>query len=317
MRRLSIRALMALSGVALLLLYLSAALVGYRVLGVLWAHRPNPIRVVLYFVIVTVVVGVVSYRLGTAGLLAELEAAELTDDDAPWLHRRIERMCAELGIDPPTLYLARMDAPNALALGAPHGGAVVLDDGLFRLLTVEELEAVIAHELAHLEFNDGLIQTVGYTAVRTVSGLLYLALLPFGLLVGGIARALALLRGAPPRPLFAHFNAVRFRLMALVVVLLFGLTLVLRAHSRRREFAADDRAVEVTGNPIALARALVKIERATTPGWGLLSPLYIHGDEEGSLSRLLATHPPMRDRVERLLDRAETNARIRRRHRRA
>jgi len=317
MRRLSIRALMALSGLALLLLYLSAAVVGYRLLLVIWAQRPDPMRVALYFVVVTVVVGVVSYRFGTAGLLTELDAAELTDVDAPWLHRQVELMCAELEIGRPTLYLARMDAPNALALGTTHGGAVVLDYGLFQLLTVEELEAVIAHELAHLESNDGLVQTVGYTAVRTASGLLYLALLPVGFLVGGIARALALLRGDHPGPFFAHLNAVRFRLIALVVVLLSGLTLALRAHSRRREFAADDRAVELTGNPIALARALVKIERATTPGWGLLSPLYIHGDEEGSLSRLLATHPPMRDRVERLLDRADSLSGTRRRHRRS
>ena len=317
MRRLSIRALMALSGVSLLLLYLTAAVVGYRVLLVVWAQRPDPVRVALYFVVATVVFGVVSYRLGTAGLLGELDATELTDVDAPWLHRQVELMCAELEIDRPTLYLARMDAPNALALGTTHSGAIVLDYRLFRLLTVDELEAVIAHELAHLEFNDGLVQTVGYTAVRTASGLLYLVLLPFGLLVGGVVRVLALLRGQPPRPFFAHLNAVRFRLIAFVVVLLSGLTLALRAHSRRREFAADDRAVELTGKPIALARALAKIERATTPGWGVLSPLYIHGDEEGSLSRLLATHPPIRDRVERLLDRADARGSRRRRHRRA
>ncbi|MDR9429871.1 MAG: M48 family metalloprotease [Natronomonas sp.] len=85
-----------------------------------------------------------------------------------------------------------------------------------------------------------------------------------------------------------------------VVILLFALTLTLRAHSRRRECAADDRPVDATADLIALARALVKIQWAATPGRRIRSSLYVHGDEEGMLSRLLATHSPMAERTERL-----------------
>ena len=89
-----------------------------------------------------------------------------------------------------------------------------------------------------------------------------------------------------------------------VTLLALGLTLLIRAHSRRREYAADDRAVELTGKPLALARGLRKIERATEPEQGLLSTLYVQGDQDGVLSRLLSTHPSMDDRIARLLERA-------------
>lgn len=311
MGRLRLRFLMALTGVTLLVVYLLAALAGYQLLAVVWQYRPDPVRAVAYFVVATLVIGYLSYRLGTTALLSELDTRELTEADAPWLYARIDAIRENITVGDVTVYAARMDAPNALALGTAGGGALVLDYGLFKILTAEELEAVVAHELAHLESRDGLLQTLGYTLVRTVGGVLYLALLPVGLLVGGILRALAWLRGETPRPFSVHLAVVQFRVIQFVILLLFAVTLALRAHSRRREFAADDRAVEATGKPIALARALVKIERAASPAWGTLSPLYIHGDEGGLLTRLLATHPRMEARIERLVRKANRGGRRR------
>jgi heat shock protein HtpX len=305
MRRLSSRLLMAVVGLSLLCFYLLIAAAGYQLLLVLWEQRPDPLRIGLYFLLATLVFGYLSYRLGTAGLLRELDTTEVPRDDAPWLHARIEDLCVEIDVSDVTLHVARMEAPNALAVGTARGGALVLDAGLFRLLSADELEAVIAHELAHLESRDGLIQTLGYTLIRTVGGVLYCVLLPVAFVVGGVLRALSWLRGDQPRPLRDHVVIVQFRVVQVIILVLFALTLVLRAHSRRRESRADDRAVEATGNPIALARALVKIERAATPGWGILSPLYIHGDQEGLLTRLLATHPAMDERVERLVRMAD------------
>ncbi|MFO7926058.1 MAG: M48 family metallopeptidase [Halobacteriota archaeon] len=304
MRRLPLRILMGLAGLGLVLMYALVAVVGYSVLGSLVEIPLNPVRIAVYFVVVTTVVGYLSYRLGTAGVLRDLDVVAIERFDAAGLYARLDRISSSFDVDGVTLYAARMGEPNALAVGAARGGAVVIDVGLLRLLSTAELEAIIAHELAHLENRDGLIQTLGYTMVRTIGGMFYLVLLPIGLLVGGIVRASAWLRGEYPRPLAAHFATIQWRVAQAVVVLLFALTLALRAHSRRREYAADDRAVEATGDPIALARALVKIKRAATPRWGLLSPLYVHGDEEGILSRLLATHPPMDERIERLVRRA-------------
>jgi heat shock protein HtpX len=88
-------------------------------------------------------------------------------------------------------------------------------------------------------------------------------------------------------------------------VVLFALTVALRAHSRRRGYRADTRPVAATGDPVSLACALVMIERVATPKWSLLSPLYLNDDEAGTLRRLLATHPPLDGRVERRVGRAD------------
>ncbi len=314
MGRLLLRLLMAASGLSLLGLYGLVAIASYGFLVSVFPDRPDPIRLAVYFSLVTLTVGYLSYRLGTAGLLRDLDAVELTPEGAPGLYARLDRIAPAFDVEGVTLYAARMEAPNALAIGTARGGAVVLEVSLFRLLTPSELETIIAHELSHLEGRDGLIQTLGYTAVRTAGGVCYLVLLPIGVLVGGLFRAVSLLRGRSPRPFLEHLAVVQWRVAQVVIVALFAVTLLSRAHSRRREYAADDRAVEATGNPIALARALVKIQRASTPGWGSLAPLYVYGDQEGLLTRLLATHPPMDERIRRLIRRAnEPNAGRRRR----
>jgi heat shock protein HtpX len=296
---------MALAGVVVLVLYATAAFIVYRGLLALWARRPAPVTTVAVVLGLALALGYVSYRGGVVALRRELDPVELPRARAPDLYRRVDAMADEMGLDPPTLAVGRMGAPNALALGGPRNGMVVVDLSLFRLLDGPELEAIIAHELAHLETRDGLVKTLGHSLVRTVTGLVTVALLPLVILAVGVARALAYLRGESPREITAA--AVRAHAIATagVLVLLFVFTLALRAYSRRRELAADDRAAEVAGQPVALARALAHIDRAARPAEGLLSDLVIHGDEEGPLTRLLATHPPMSTRIERLLERSK------------
>jgi heat shock protein HtpX len=134
-------------------------------------------------------------------------------------------------------------------------------------------------------------------------------LFPLLLVVIGGARAIAWMRGRPnewsrsPLLLVYDWASIGITFLAIAV------TLLIRAHSRRREYAADDRAVTVTENPLALARALHKIQRATDHKHGMLSPLYVRGDETGRLTRLLSTHPPMDDRIERLLQQSNSSTR--------
>jgi heat shock protein HtpX len=291
---------MAVAGVAVFLLYAAGAWFVYRALLYVWAQRPDPVTTVLAVLGLTLAFGVMSYRGGQAALRREIDARGVPRERAPGLYRRVEAMADEMGIEAPTLSVARMGQPNALALGGPRGGDVVLDVGLFRLLTEAELEAIIAHELAHLETNDGLVKTLGSSLVRTVTGLVLLALLPLVILATGFGRGVAYLRGASPAGITEQTAVARSYAVSGVVVVLFVFTLALRAYSRRRELAADDRAAAVTGQPVALARALAKVDRAAGPAEGLLSNLVIHGDEAGTLTRLLATHPPMDDRVRRL-----------------
>lgn len=303
MRR-GVRVLMFLVGLALLAFYLAAAVVGYRILLVLWAARPDPLTAVVVVVAMAVLFGVLSYRYGTARLLAGLDARDLPRERAPDLHRRLDRVADEMDVARPRLVVGRLRAPNALALGGRGAGVVVVDRSLFHLLDGPAFEAILAHELAHLESNDALVQTVAYSALRTVVSLVLLPLVPLVVLSAGLARAVAWMSGRPLEWDRTPLGRLQYRVGQAVALLLVLLTAVVRAHSRRREYAADDRAVEVTGDPLALARALRRIERASQPGWGLLSPLYVEGDEDGTLARLLATHPPMDERIARLVERA-------------
>jgi heat shock protein HtpX len=304
-RTIGTRLLLAVTGVAMLVVYVATALVGYRFLLALWARRPDPVCTALVVVAVSLSLGYASYRVGTARIIHALDAVELPRDASPRFHDRVGALAAEMAVEPPALLVGNLGSPNALALGGPGNGRVVLDVTLFRLLGPDELSAVVAHEMAHIAARDSLTKTLGYSLVQTAGGLLALVFLPVALLLGGVARAASYLRGDHPVAADRVARGVVAAVASLGTVLLLGLVLPLQAYARRREFAADERAAAVTGRPLALARGLARIERAATPE-GPFSSLYIHGDEEVRLTRLLASHPPMAERIERLVDSAGT-----------
>lgn len=305
------RLLMWIVGVSLLAIYASAAVIAYQFLRILLTDPPSLPTTVFVLVVVTLAAGYLSYRFGTRQLLAGLDGRELHAREAPRFFERLDALSSRMTVDRPRVFVAKLGAPNAFALGGVRSGILVVDASLFRLLSPAEREAILAHELAHLETHDAFVQTLAYSAMRTVVGLLLVPLLPLLLLVTGIARAAAWMRGQPGEWSRNPVLLVYAWLSLGVTVLGIAITALIRAHSRRREYAADDRAVAITGDPLALARALRKIERATERERGLLSTLYVSGDEEGVLTRLLSTHPPMDDRVERLLARTEQARRVR------
>lgn len=282
---------MVLVGLLVFAAYAGAAAVAFWGLVSVLRADVSLASAALAVALVTLVFGVASYRFGTRQALNQLQARPLAPETSPEVYRRLDRLTAEMDAGRPTVYVARMPMPNAISLGG-RGGAVVFDRSLFRILRPDEFESVLAHELAHLESRDSLVQTLAYSVARTLVGLFAVVLLPVSLLAAGLRRFLAWARG---RPLDGRSGA---RVGSLVVVVLVALTLVVRAHSRSREFAADERAVEVTRDPLALASALRKIERASQPAAGILSPFYVHTDEEDA--RWFNTHPSMDERVQRL-----------------
>lgn len=304
MRRVALRTLMVLVGLLLLAAYAGVAYLGYRLLAAVWLARADLLAFVLWTISLTALFGYLSYRFGTDQLLARANAAELPRRRAPQLHARFDRLCEAMDAGRPRLLVGRMAAPNAMAVGGVRDGTIVLDRSLIRLLSLDELEALLAHELAHLERRDSLIQTLAFSAGQSLVWLVVALALPFVLVGAGVQRALDWIRGRPSGASFSPLAEFRHRVGQVVMVGFLGLTLLLLAHSRRRELAADDRAVSVTGDPLALARALRRIERATRPRWSMTSPLYVHGDE-GTLTRLLSTHPEMDERIERLVERAD------------
>ncbi|WP_126661083.1 M48 family metallopeptidase [Haloterrigena salifodinae] len=301
------RFLMVAVGCLLLLTYLGVAGIGYLALATLWRAAPGPATTALVVVGTGLLVGYLSYRFGTLAVLSRLEAVELPRSRAPKLYYRLDRLEERMGVGAPTIYVAQLPAPNAFAIGSARSGAIVLDRSLLRFLTVDELEGLLAHELAHLEGYDAFVQTLALSVFQTVAGLLFLLVSPLLLATVGAARAIAWMRGRPGAWPHTIFGRLLRRLERGVQLAFLLVTLAVRAHSRRREYAADDRAAAVTGNPLALARALRKIQRVADPRRGLLSPLYVH-TEDDDWTRLFSTHPDTSERVERLVERARTGS---------
>lgn len=297
------RVLMVVVGLSLLGLYAVGAYLVYLALQVVWALRPDPTTLVVSLAIGTALAAVLSYRLGTRRLLLRLQAVPVPPDRAPRLHERLDRLVERMGVEQPELRIGELPTPTALSLQT-GGGVIVFDAELLGTLSLDETEAIMAHELAHLEGRDAVVQTMAYTALQTLVGLVLLALLPVTLLVTGVARAIAWVRGRPGTWWQNPIGRLRIRLAQAIMVLFAVVTIAVRARSRRREFDADERAAQVTGNPMALASALRTIERRARAQQGLLSQLTIGGSED-EISRLFATHPETAVRIERLREIAE------------
>jgi heat shock protein HtpX len=195
----------------------------------------------------------------------------------------------------PKVYLLPEEAPNAFATGRdPKHAAVAVTQGILRMLDAEELEGVLAHELAHVSNRDILIGSVAATLAAAV------------MVIANMARWSALfgLGGRDdrdgPNPLV---------LLATAIVAPIAAMLIQMAVSRSREFQADQTGAEMTRNPYALANALQKLEDygkripMSTAG-PTSSHLFIVKPFTGrSLVNLFSTHPPIRERIHRLTGR--------------
>lgn len=145
---------------------------------------------------------------------------------------------------------------------------------------------------------------LAFTVLQTVVLLIAVALLPVMLVLTGIAKAVAWAGGSPAGWTRTFAGRLRLLVVALVMIAPTVVTLILLAHSRHREFAADDRAVELTDDPRALARALQKIHDAVRTELHL-GGMITDADDNRPMMRLLATHPALERRVERLERMAE------------
>jgi heat shock protein HtpX len=208
--------------------------------------------------------------------------SRLAPADAPELHAIVERLCVVADIAKPTIVLERRPLPNSWIEGTVRGGyRLHLTQGLVDVLEPRELEAVIAHELAHVVNRDA--------AVMTVVGGPGEALLQGGVRVAGQGWWPLMLGGA------------------IAAVIGWTGTLGTRTLSRYREYAADAGAVALTGSPAALASALMKVSNGlvATPRADLRAAAahdafhLLPTAEDGGFG-LPATHPPLRARIERL-----------------
>ncbi len=220
-----------------------------------------------------------------------MRAREVTPEQAPELHGVVDRLCALADMQKPRVAVADSDIPNAFATGrTPSHSVVCVTTGLLRRLDGEEVEGVLAHELAHVAHRDVSIMTIAST-LGVIAGLI----MRWGLYFGG---------GSRDRNSAAVFLLVWVASIA-VYLLSFLLT---RALSRYRELSADRAAAYLTGQPSALASALTKISgdmaRIPTKDLRRTEPvsafLFAPAISKQSLTALFSTHPTIEQRLEQL-----------------
>ncbi len=213
-------------------------------------------------------------------------AKPVSESEAPKLYQVVRELATRAAVPMPRLYVIPQDQPNAFATGRnPEHSAVAVTRGILSLLSEDELRGVIAHELAHIKHRDILIQSVAATIGAAITYLGYM-LLWFG---GD--------EDSGPLGLVAS--------LALVLLAPIAATIIQLSISRQREFAADARGAEISGNPESLASALLRLDQgaAATPMHvnQAAEPLYIVKPFRGrGIANLFSTHPPIEERVKRL-----------------
>jgi len=220
-------------------------------------------------------------------------AREVDRREAPDLHAMVESLSRRAGLPKPRVYVIERQTPNAFATGRdPEHAAVAVTTGLLSILDRSELEGVLAHELAHIKNRDILISSIAAVMAGAIGYLASMA--QWSLLFGG-------LRGDDEDDGGGLFGALVMMILAPL-----GATLIQMAISRGREYAADADGARICGRPMALAAALQNLENynrrlpmnvnPATAQMYIVNPL-----AGGSVADLFSTHPPIGERVRRLM----------------
>jgi heat shock protein HtpX len=220
-------------------------------------------------------------------------AQEVNESQAPQFHALVRRLAQRAGLPMPKVYVIPTDTPNAFATGRnPRHAAVAATEGILRILSPDELEGVMAHELSHVRNRDILISTIAATMAGAIMMLARMA--QFAAMFGGARRQDDEEGGG---------GIVGMILLAILAPL--AAMLIQMAISRAREYQADAAGAQLSRKPWALADALEKLERGATALPMEANPstahLFIVNPLRGSsLLNLFSTHPPVEQRVARL-----------------
>ena len=239
--------------------------------------------------IIAAVMNVGLYFTSGSLVLRMYGAREVTAADAPELYALVDRLRQRAGLPMPRVAIAAHRQPNAFATGRnPSHAVLCVTEGLLSTVDGEELAGVLGHEIGHIKNHDMLLQTISATMAAAIVNLAR-----FGAVFGGRRE-----RGERVNP---------FATLAMLVLGPLGAMLLQLAISRQREFKADATAATLTGNPLALAGALAKLEAGAretpmdvSPAVAPLAQVNPLGAHASGLTRLFSTHPPIRERIERL-----------------
>ena len=229
--------------------------------------------------------------------LSMAHARPVTQEDDPELYEMVAEQARLANMPMPRVYEIDDPSPNAFATGRnPKNAAVAATTGIRRILTREELSAVMAHEMAHVGNRDTLIMTVVATIAGAISMLAFMA---------QIAALFGSFGGHSDDDDNGGGGGNIISLLIIAIVMPIAATIIRMAISRAREFQADTTGAHNCGDPDALARALEKLERGAEAQPlrvnEAASHLFIVNPLSGrSMARLFSTHPPIEERVRRL-----------------
>ncbi len=228
-------------------------------------------------------------------VLSIYKARELKYEDAPEVHKIVERLSQQAEIPKPRIYLVPSKNPNAFATGRnPEHAAVAVTEGILNLLNQRELEGVLSHELSHIKNRDILISSIAATLAGVI--MLLASMARWAAIFGGFGRD-------------DEEGGGLIGLLAMAILAPVAAMLIQFAISRSREYMADQKGAEISGNPLGLAGALEKLSGAAKkrplPSGSASSKatahMFIVNPFSGkSLTSLFSTHPAAEERIKRL-----------------
>lgn len=253
----------------------------------------------LLALIFAAIMNFVSYFFSDKIALAAYRAQPVTREQLPRAYAAVERLTQKIGIPMPKIYVIPTESPNAFATGRnPQHASVAVTHGILNLLSDEELEGVLAHELGHVQNRDILISSVAATVAGAITMLSSMG--RWAMMFGGYGNS---------RDRRGGGNGIVGLLMLILAPI--AATLIQLAVSRSREYQADATGAHFTGNPYALASALQKIDAYARQVPMQATPSTAHlficqpflGMSAGTFAGLFSTHPPIAKRIERLTGR--------------
>jgi len=235
-----------------------------------------------------------SYWFSDRIVLSMYGAQPVDEAQAPALYRIVRTLATRASIPMPRVYIINEDTPNAFATGrSPQHAAVAVTEGILRVMSEEELEGVLAHELSHVQNRDTLTMAIAATLAGAITYMAHMA--QWAMIFGG---------GRRDSEDNDSGGGVLGGLLMIVLAPL-AATLIQLAVSRSREFQADASGAKMAGQPWGLAKALEKLDMASKidpmPATPATAHLFIVNPlTGGGWTTLFSTHPPIAERVARL-----------------
>lgn len=267
--------------------------IGWLAGYVLYGEESMPFSVGV--IIVAGVYALIQYFAAGKLAIAMTGAKEIKKSDSPQLYRIVENLAITIGIQTPKIYIINDSAPNAFATGRDPKHAIVgVTTGLLEIMSDRELEAVLAHEVGHVQNYDIRVSTIAFGLVSAIAVISDIVMRM--LFFGGNDRD----RNTSPVVIVVGIIAI---ILAPIIA-----TIIQLAISRQREYLADATGALTTRDSEALAMALEKLDKfgkpmkkqsSSTANLFLSNPL-----RKGALNSLFSTHPPLKDRVSRLRNNA-------------